>query len=361
TTGNPAALYFSLNAKSYLQRLKGEFNAAVTTANQAYDLVRKANSPYDHAQCYERLWQAYEGKKQYDSVFKYYKLEQEIMDTLTSQDVKQQIENTQLKADIKTAELNQKIRLQKIQARADARIMLRNFILVVVILVFILFFLIFAFRKQRQAKNKHQEYTQKLLTVQEQERSKIAMELHDNIGQNLLMVKNQLSQMKEHMGKTQLSIEMVDKSIDDIRGLSHELHPHILESLGLKRAIHHMLEQVNSISGIYFTEDITDKIDEVLNKDKRIHVYRILQECINNILKHSNARAAKLTINSNNSSLKIVVKDNGIGFNKNLPESKLHKSFGFTSMKERLSILRGNMKIDALPGKGVTLTFNIPF
>ena len=152
----------------------------------------------------------------------------------------------------------------------------------------------------------------------------------------------------------------MDRSLEDIRGLSKQLHPHLVETTGLKKAVYHMLEQSQISTGIYFTSEIIENIDALFSKENVIHIYRIIQESVNNIVKHSKAKSAKVTIDQEGKNINITIQDNGVGFNKNILQSNSIYSFGFTSLKERTSIIKGELNIETSPGKGVKINIKIP-
>ena len=270
------------------------------------------------------------------------------------------MEKIELKANFEYKEFLQKTKEEKLIHENDTKLLMRNFSLVIITLIFGVGFLIFNFKKQKQLQAKYEEFSKQLLIVQEQEKTKIAMELHDNIGQNLLLIKNQLNLINEYTEKTKQSILLVDRSLEDIRGLSKQLHPHLVETTGLKKAVYHMLEQSQISTGIYFTSEIIENIDALFSKENVIHIYRIIQESVNNIVKHSKAKSAKVTIDQEGKNINITIQDNGVGFNKNILQSNSIYSFGFTSLKERTSIIKGELNIETSPGKGVKINIKIP-
>lgn len=194
------------------------------------------------------------------------------------------------------------------------------------------------------------QYSLALLSAQENERQRIAYELHDGIGQNLLLIKNNLLQ------DSNATSDLLDSSIEVIRNLSQNLYPVEIQKLGLTKAIVHVINNVNELTQIYITENV-DQIDDFFNSEnEKKHLYRIIQEAINNIIKHSEATAAKITIKRDGNSLKIKIQDNGLGFNINLSKNK--NTLGIRSIAERLELLNGTMNFH-FPKKGTILQIEI--
>ena len=138
------------------------------------------------------------------------------------------------------------------------------------------------------------ELSVKLINSQEIERKRISNELHDELGQDLLVVGNKLSYAKQHKSyedPVNESIRIVSKSIENISNLSHLLHPSELELLGLTLALESMIELVRNSSEIKITSKLVS-MDEYFSEDQWINVFRIIQESLNNVVKHSNATEA---------------------------------------------------------------------
>ena len=150
--------------------------------------------------------------------------------------------------------------------------------------------LVFIYKKRtRQLKKEKRiqiEFSKQLIQSQEEERKRIASELHDSLGQDLLVIKNiaLLNKMNdehfEEISKT------AGPAIDEVRRISYNLHPYQLDRLGLTKAIGSMFQNIEGASNIKFDVYI-DNVDDLFDKEKEINIYRIVQECVNNIVKHS--------------------------------------------------------------------------
>lgn len=220
-----------------------------------------------------------------------------------------------------------------------------KFIMTALVLIIGLSYIYFS---QRKKKIEQKRLTSALLLAQEKERKRVSKELHDGVGQKLLLIKNSL---KLDASKTP---ELVESTIEDVRTISRNLHPFQLEKFGLTKAIINAVEEVNDLSEIFFTEEI-ENIDAYFSGDKEIYLYRIIQECVNNIIKHSKATAAKITIKDKSRKVIITIQDNGIGFNFEKNLNKL-KSLGLKSLIERVDFLKGKITFDAPANKGTIIT-----
>ncbi len=219
-------------------------------------------------------------------------------------------------------------------------------------------------RKQRA----QQAFSRKLIDEVEKSKRKIASELHDSLGQNLLITKNEITQCLilpdlPH-GCTKILKEIsaiISESINDIRQISQDLHPHQLDRLGLTRAIEAMINKVTRSLEIYFTHEI-DEIDRLIPMEIGIHIYRIIQEGLNNIIRHANAKNVFIKIKNSYSTVKIVIKDDGEGFDykKYAADYTQSKGLGLAGITERVKILNGDFKIDTVPHKGTKLIITIP-
>lgn len=221
-----------------------------------------------------------------------------------------------------------------------------------------LLFLIFYMYRNRLLSEKkrklQEEYSQKLLLSQEEERKRISKDLHDSLGQSLLLIKNKVSLKSDDKTK-----ELVNNAIEEMRSISRVLHPFQLEDIGISRALENLISQLDeSYTNILIFGDI-DNVKEVFNTDKEVNIFRIVQECLSNIIKHAQADSAKITLIKNTKSVVLSIKDNGIGFDFSEKYNDF-KSLGLKTIKERVKFLNGTLKIDSVKKEGTTLTIQIP-
>ena len=206
--------------------------------------------------------------------------------------------------------------------------------------------------------------SRQVIEIQEREREALSREIHDNIGQLLFTLKMGLSRISKKIPNELSSIKdlmteqtyLLSRVIKEIRGLSHALHPPQIEDLGLVTALEGLCQDFKSYSEITIKCSF-DEIQKPLSSITNITIYRLFQEGLNNILKHSKAREAKLTLTCAETTIGTTIEDNGIGFVSNnvLSPSPKTKSLGLISMRERVALIGGELHISSQLGKGTII------
>jgi signal transduction histidine kinase len=240
------------------------------------------------------------------------------------------------------------------------------FIALAIACVLSLMFLIYRARVSRLERERaaQQAFSRQLIASQEEERKRIAGELHDSLGQALLVIKNRAYIGANADGNTSAACEQFDEisnsaaeAIDQVREISYGLRPSQLERFGLTAAVEEMLEQVAEASGIRFDFEI-ESLEGAFSSEAEINFYRIVQECANNIVKHSGATRAEVAISRDEQAIELMVRDNGKGFDPNAsPTGK--SGFGMTGIAERAQILGGISTIESAPESGTTVRVRI--
>ena len=218
-------------------------------------------------------------------------------------------------------------------------------------------------RKLSKIKNelhRQSEFTKQLINTQEAERKRIAGELHDTLGQDLLIIKNKaLLGLKGPLKNPELIAdisEISSSSLQEVREISYNLHPYQLEQLGLTKAIESIIERASKSSSIKFRYEL-DNIDKLFDQETEINLFRMIQESINNILKHSEATEAVISVLKDSKEVSVNVKDNGKGFDVLMSKSK--RGLGLMSLFERAKISGAKVDIDSRPGKGTLINISI--
>ena len=214
--------------------------------------------------------------------------------------------------------------------------------------------------RQLQKVNAAQEaFARQLIESQEQERKRIAQELHDGLGQNLLVIKNRallglaVESKDEQFGEIS---DSVTDALSEVRNIAYNLRPLHLERLGLTSTLEEMIEEIEETSGIAINCDIAT-IDGLLTPENEINFYRIVQECLNNIVKHSKAKRASIEIYLEDQNILLTAKDDGMGFD---PLASVEKpGLGLNGIAERVKILRGSFSIDSANGTGTIVSVTV--
>jgi PAS domain S-box-containing protein len=209
-----------------------------------------------------------------------------------------------------------------------------------------------------------EEFTKQLLKTEEQERQRLASELHDSLGQHLSLVKNTAYLASQQADLRQPAIDHLNnisrfatEAIADLRALVYNLRPVQIEQLGLTDSLRALVEKLARSTPIRLQWRI-EEIDDVIAGESATHLYRIVQELLNNLIKHSEADAAALVLERDIKCLRVRLSDNGRGFD--LENASKCGGLGLTSMKERAQILGGSLKIESAPGLGADLVVELP-
>ena len=219
-------------------------------------------------------------------------------------------------------------------------------------------------KRLKNEKERQNLFARLLIETQEKERKRLSHELHDSLGQNLLVIKNQVdiyqdSQTKDDSELANIS-QLIKESIAEVKEISSNLHPHQLERLGLSKAIKALLNKISQ-SGIIEIASKIDDVSGILPIEKEINIYRIVQESFNNIIKHSGAKNAKFELTSNVEQIYICIEDSGKGFD--LSDKEMEQEFrdglGLKSISERVRLLNGLLNITSSKEKGTKITITI--
>jgi signal transduction histidine kinase len=210
--------------------------------------------------------------------------------------------------------------------------------------------------------NRLNELTARQQREIEEERQRISRELHDGIGQNILLIKMQLLKYS-HLFKNgsfedfQNTISMLETTVVELKGISYKLKPKLLEEMGLAPALKSLCKIVSAESKIISNIDI-DQPEKRLDTMKELSLYRIAQEILNNIIKHSQAKQFDMQLINTDESVQLIISDNGIGFE---PEDMEHPTgMGLLNIKQRVESYKGKLKIDSNPGNGTVFIVEIP-
>jgi signal transduction histidine kinase len=212
------------------------------------------------------------------------------------------------------------------------------------------------FRNQKYLKNNkilQERFSQKLIVSQENERIRISNDLHDGIGQQLLLIKNKLVRSNDDNVKL-----MVENAIDEIRTISRDLHPFQLQELGITKAIEYALVNIDENTNLFISSEI-DNIDNIFSPEHEVNIYRIVQESLTNVIKHAEAEAIKVSIMKLNKLIIITIKDNGVGFDFQEKFKNL-KSLGLKTLLERTKFLDGQMKVQSSINHSTLLEYQFP-
>ena len=221
-------------------------------------------------------------------------------------------------------------------------------------------------RERRLADAKLKELTQKVFDAQEEERGRVARELHDGISQNIVGVRYALEIAKRRMmSGDERAVENLDKGIDnlataalEVRRISHDLRPGVLDDLGLGPAIKTLAEEFSNRTGIKVSVD-TVVFRNRLDQDSKIALFRIAQEALTNIERHSDATAVVIDVRGHRSGALLRISDNGKGMKGGRKSGDPTSGIGLKNMQERIEQLDGTLKISS-SSRGMVIEARVP-
>jgi PAS domain S-box-containing protein len=217
----------------------------------------------------------------------------------------------------------------------------------------------------RESYERVEDLAGRLIVAQEYERKHIAREIHDDLNQQVAALAIGLSKLNRQLTNIDGSIgnqiaKLQDRTIqlsDRMRQISHELHSSTLEHVGLPEALKSFCAEFTEQHGIAVTLDIKDNL-RALPADLSLCLYRVVQESLRNIAKHSGAKSAQVTLACTGDDIELSVADQGVGFD---PEqADLRRGLGLISLEERVKLMHGRFEVKSQPGAGSELRASIP-
>ena len=209
------------------------------------------------------------------------------------------------------------------------------------------------------------EMSRQLINTQESERQRIAAELHDGLGQNLTIVKNRLTMVGQNGQTAEKDLDsissLVSDTLNDARRMSHALRPYVLDRLGLTQAIEVIVRETSEGSGMSI-DCHCDNIDGKLSRENEINLYRVIQESLNNVLKHADASHARVAIRLRDDRIQVVVEDDGRGFDPHRdpdPRAAIG-GIGLPGIRERARIMGGAVEWKSARREGTKMQLEIP-
>lgn len=256
--------------------------------------------------------------------------------------------------------------VQTAAANADLRSNIRRTFLIVILIAVPSVLIVFAtslwitLHQRRMADGKLKQLTQRIIDTQEEERRRIARELHDGISQSLIGVRYALDLAARKPGADGAlarGIEALNEAIREVRNLSHQLRPRVLDDLGLAAALQALGSQFTERTGIRTSVDSTATAD--LKPDASTALYRVAQEALTNIERHSAASVAAIRVWSVGGRVRMTVSDDGVGFADTVRTGDHQGGLGLRNMQERLAHFGGMLLVDT-SASGTELTAMLP-
>ena len=217
--------------------------------------------------------------------------------------------------------------------------------------------------ERKEAEEAARELTGRLINAHEQERARLARELHDDLTQRLARLAIDAGRVESLFSAASVSETLREvreglvRLSEDVHALSYRLHPSVLEDLGLTEALKTEIERVARQESILVTSQLGE-IPEPVPREVSLCVFRVAQEALRNVARHAKARTVEVSVRLLDGGLQLAVRDDGAGFDPALGENR--RSLGLTSMRERVHLLHGEFDIDSAPGRGTTVVAWVP-
>jgi PAS domain S-box-containing protein len=221
-----------------------------------------------------------------------------------------------------------------------------------------------------RSEQKLRRLTSQLMSAQEQERSRVSRELHDELGQSLLVLKMQMRAVQRKLGKGEqeckgeigASLSFLDQVIENVRRLSRNLSPLILEGLGLNEALQNLIDEFAKHYGINDVLVNLDKVEGLFSQERQVNIYRIFQEALTNIAKYAQAASVAVDMKKKAKAVSFRIEDDGVGFDPEevMSRTAQEKGLGLATMSERVMMLGGTFQIQSQKGQGTRIIFSLP-
>ncbi|MEQ8907841.1 MAG: tetratricopeptide repeat protein [Vicingaceae bacterium] len=322
---------------------------------------------------YDGLYQAYLSLNKTDSAIKYLEKWIHLKDSLTNLKAQEKID--WLETEYRTAEKEKEIaQLNNLKTKNELEIsQQRNWIIILISGLFGAFLITMVVVQRNKRKSQAEKdaaiikerdkRTEAVFSAQEEERKRISKDLHDGVGQQLSGLKMAFqklsSDLKTSNPEKETELEklttILHESADEVRSISHQMMPKALTELGIIEAIDDMLEKSLGSSSISYEFEHFG-IDNRLDEKIEVSLYRITQELINNIIKHSEAKKVAVQLFKNKGKVILIVEDNGKGIQK----SQVSDGHGLLNIKSRLNSIHGEVNYEPSPQSGTTATVRIP-
>ncbi len=363
--GEKQAMGTSLVNMGEVNLAMGKYKEALALFNRSQAIGKEMGFPDLVSYNYKVMSEAYAGMGDYKSAFEQHKLFSTYSDSLFNLKRNEQVAEIQSKYE---TEKKEKENLQLQSKNAEQALMLSKqrlylIALITVVIAVVLGTSLYTSRnklKQERLLNEEIQRQESLrlravIESQEQERRRIAAELHDGLGQVLSAARVNLASAK---GESEIknSLELIDRSCSDLREISHNMMPAALGKGGIVPAIEEMIGRINAAGTTHFDLDV-DGMDQRLPKETEVHLFRIAQELINNILKYAEAKEASVQLVRENNGITMMVEDNGKGFEKKQLEQGTGN--GWYNILSRLKLINGEIEVDARPGSGAVFTIHL--
>ncbi len=349
---------------------KKDFEVAKTWALKALDIAKKGQVLTERAKIFEELSRIYYARQDVVTGQQYAEQAAIILDSINNDQIKKNIIDIEKKYE--SERKDNQIKLQQAELKQKSFF---NYLLVgsasTILIISLLSYRNYRHKQTLQQQRISELETEKQLAAteavlqgEEQERTRLAKDLHDGLGGMLSGIKYTLNNMKGNLIMTPenaqafgRSIDMLDSSIREMRRVAHNMMPEALVKFGLDTAIQDFCYDINNSGALQVQYQSIGLMEAEIDQTKGVTIYRIVQELLNNILKHASAKNALVQLSYSDAVLTITVEDDGKGFD----PSVLHQSkgIGWSNIQNRVQFLKGKWDVDSQAGKGTSVIIEL--
>ena len=341
--------------------------------NSSLSLFGKTDYKYGLRNAYQSLVSLYETKGDYKQALaasqEYVKLNNQISNESNDKNIARlnvQYETEKKEQQIETLNQRSIIQTLEIERRNTIIAVVAGLLLIGGLLVYLLFN-----RRKLIEDNRMQEFINEqrelsaraVFEAEDEERRRLAADLHDGVGQVLSCALMNLNGLFRSMPMqpadcevAERSLALVNESYDEMRAISHRMMPHALSQNGLNQALHHFAEKIDSRQVRVHLE--LDETESRLDPLAETALYRVIQESVNNVLKHAQATNIHISLISDNDGISVTIEDDGRGFDPGLIGDSA--GIGLKNIRSRIEFLKGTVEFESAPGKGTLVVINLP-
>ena len=345
-----------VSAKRVLSFTKGDYKDAIANSVELLALLKNKKSHLGDIvgaeQFLANAYKSYGDDSNYKKhLLSFYKLKDSL---LNIQNVKslayyQTLYETE-KRDLKIENQNASIGLLNLKNKHKTQLLIFGSLGLLLLFVGIIVYRSFISARKRELRQ--QVFSQELIKTQEEERTRIAKDLHDGLGQQITLIKMKA----QNTNQIELS-SLAHNALEEVRSISRDLYPVTLAKLGLTDSIEQLLLELDEETDLFVSVEIDD-VNANFDETQSLNFYRFVQESVNNVLKHANAKTLIVNILKQSDGIKILIKDNGAGFEVN--DKITQNSLGLKTMAERISMLKGSFAIKSKITEGTSILVQIP-
>ncbi|MEQ1799828.1 MAG: sensor histidine kinase [Lacibacter sp.] len=366
--GDPFFIVSDLAVLSELYAMMNKTDEGLQAGNEALAIAKKENLQSKLPMIYKAIALNYEKSGNYAAAAELYKKVNVLKDSM--------YENASAEAVVEMKTKYETEKKERIIQEQQFNLKKKNyFIITISVLVLLGALLAWLFYNRNKLKQEtklqaavltqQQIAAAAILEAEENERQRIAKDLHDGVGQIMSAAKMNLSSFESDLQfrdeEQKLSFEriisLVDEGCREVRSVSHQMMPNVLLKSGLGKAVAEFLDKIDQ--KVLKVNLHTEGLNEHIEATTEIVLYRVLQESVNNVIKHSGASELELSLIKDADGISATIEDNGKGFDsKNLSEKA---GIGLKNMKARVEYLKGTIDFDSSPGKGTLVAIHIPF